>query len=43
MKDEINHLIEPLYGAKVETSFATSGGNINQTQVLNLTNGQRVF
>ena len=43
MKDEINHLIEPLYGAKVETSFATSGGSINQTQVLKLTNGERVF
>lgn len=43
MKDELNHLIEPLYGAKVETSFATSGGSINQTQVLTLTNGQRVF
>ncbi len=43
MKDEINRLIESLYGAKVETSFATSGGSINQTQVLNLTNGQRVF
>ena len=43
MKDEINHLIEPLFGAKVETSFAISGGSINQTHVLNLTNGQRVF
>jgi protein-ribulosamine 3-kinase len=43
VKDEINQLIEPLYGAKVETSFATSGGSINQTQVLKLTNGQRVF
>ena len=43
MKDEINHLIEPLFGAKVETSFATSGGSINQTHVLNLTNGQRIF
>jgi protein-ribulosamine 3-kinase len=43
VKDEINRLIEPLYGAKVETSFATSGGSINQTQVLNLTNGERVF
>ncbi len=43
MNDELNRLIEPLYGAKVETSFATSGGSINQTQVLKLTNGQRVF
>ena len=43
MKDELNRLIEPLYGAKVETSFAISGGSINQTQVLNLTNGERVF
>jgi protein-ribulosamine 3-kinase len=43
VKDEINHLVEPLFGAKVETFFATSGGSINQTHVLNLTNGQRVF
>ena len=43
MKDYINHLIEPLFGAKVETSFVTSGGSINQTHVLNLTNGQRIF
>jgi protein-ribulosamine 3-kinase len=43
LNDEINRLIESLYGAKVETSFATSGGSINQTQVLSLTNGQRVF
>ena len=43
MNDEINRLIEPLYGAKVETSFAIGGGSINQTQVLSLTNGQRVF
>mgnify|MGYP001598794466 FL=1 len=43
MKDEINHLIEPLFGAKVKTSFATSGSSINQTHVLNLSNGQRVF
>ena len=43
MKDEINHLIEPLFGAKVETFFAISGGSINQTHVLKLTNGQRVF
>jgi len=43
VKDEINHLIEPLFGAKVETFFAISGGSINQTHVLNLTNGQRVF
>jgi protein-ribulosamine 3-kinase len=43
VKDEVDRLIEPLYGAKIESSFATSGGSINQTQVLNLTNGQRVF
>jgi len=43
VNDEINRLIESLYGAKVETSFATSGGSINQTQVLSLTNGQRLF
>ncbi len=43
MKDELNRLLEPLYGAKVESSFAASGGCINQTQVLCLTNGKRVF
>ena len=43
MKDELNLLIEPIYGAKVENSFAISGGSINQAQVLNLANGQRVF
>lgn len=43
MNEEINRLIESLYGAKVESSFAISGGSINQTQVLSLTNGQRVF
>jgi protein-ribulosamine 3-kinase len=43
VNDEINRLIEPLYGAKVETSFAIGGGSINQTQVISLTNGQRVF
>lgn len=43
MKDELNNLLEPLYGAKVKSSFSTSGGSINQTQVLELTNGQRVF
>jgi len=43
VKDELNKLLEPLYGAKVESSFATSGGSINQTQVLKLTNGERVF
>lgn len=43
MKDELNNLLEPLYGAKVKSSFSTSGGSINQTSVLELTNGQRVF
>jgi fructosamine-3-kinase len=43
VKDELNNLLEPLYGAKVKSSFSTSGGSINQTQVLELTNGQRVF
>jgi protein-ribulosamine 3-kinase len=43
VKDELNRFIEPLYGAKVESSFATSGGSINQTSVLKLTNGQQVF
>lgn len=43
MKDEINNLLEPIYGATVKSSFAASGGSINQTQVLQLTNGERVF
>ena len=43
MKDEINKLLEPIYGATVKSSFPTSGGGINQTQVLQLTNGERVF
>ena len=43
MKDELDSLLEPLYGAKIESSFATHGGSINQTQVLVLTNGIRVF
>jgi len=43
MKDELNKLLEPIYGATVKSSFPTSGGSINQTQVLQLTNGERVF
>jgi len=43
MMDEINKLLEPIYGASVKSSFPTSGGSINQTQVLQLTNGERIF
>ncbi|MEK9628745.1 MAG: fructosamine kinase family protein [Nitrospinota bacterium] len=43
MKDEINQLLEPLLGATVKSSFSTGGGCINQTQVLELTNGEKVF
>ena len=43
MKDEINKLLEPLLGATVNSTYSTGGGSINQTQVLELTNGERVF
>ena len=43
MKDEINKLLEPLLGTTIKSSYATGGGSINQTQVLELTNGERVF
>ena len=43
MKDEINKLLEPLLGTTIKSSYDTGGGSINQTQVLELTNGERVF
>ena len=43
MKDEINKLIEPLLGTTIKSSYAKEGGSINQTQVLELNNGERVF
>ncbi len=43
MKDELNELLEPIFGATIESSYPTGGGSINQTQVLKLTNGERVF
>jgi len=43
VKDELNKLLEPLFGATIESSYSTGGGSINQTQVLKLTNGERVF
>ena len=43
MKDEINKLLEPLLGTTIKSSYAKEGGSINQTQVLKLTNGERVF
>jgi len=43
VKDEVNSLLEPLYRAKIESSFSVQGGSINQTQVLVLSNGVQVF
>ena len=43
MKDEISKLLEPLLGTTIKSIYATGGGSINQTQVLELTNGERVF
>ena len=43
MKDEVNSLLEPLYGAKIKSSFSVQGGSINQAQVLVLSNGVQVF
>ena len=43
MKDEINKLLEPLLGTTIKSSYTIGGGSINQTQVLELTNGERVF
>ena len=45
MNEEISRLLEPVFGreVKVQSSASTSGGRINQTSVLRLTNDERVF
>ena len=45
MNEEISILLQPVFGEKVEVQFSsqTGGGCINQTSVLQLTNGERVF
>ncbi|MBT7937403.1 MAG: phosphotransferase [Nitrospina sp.] len=45
MNEEISRLLEPVFGreVKVQSSASTSGGCINQTSVLRLTNDERVF
>ncbi len=45
MNEEIRKLLEPVFGhgVKVRSSFQTCGGCINQTSILQLTNGERVF
>ena len=45
MNEEISILLQPVFGEKVEVQFSsqTGGGCINQTSVMQLTNGERVF
>jgi len=45
MNEEISRLLEPVFGreVKVQSSSTTGGGCINQTSVLQLTHGERVF
>ena len=45
MNEEINQLLQPIFGheVKVKSSSPTGGGCINQTSILQLTNGERVF
>ncbi len=45
MNEEICELLEPVFGqeVKVQSSSPTGGGCINQTSVLQLNNGERVF
>jgi len=45
MNEEICNLLKPIFGQEVEvqSSSQTEGGCINQTHVLQLTNGERVF
>lgn len=45
MKEEISKLLQPLFGQEVQvkTSTPASGGCINQTSILELSNGERVF
>jgi hypothetical protein len=45
MYEEICKLLKPIFGqeVKVQSSSQTEGGCINQTHILHLTNGERVF
>ncbi len=45
MNKSLKQLLEPIYGAnvRIKTAKSTGGGCINQTQVLSLSNGERVF
>lgn len=45
MNEEIGKLLQPVYGqeVKVQSSSPTGGGCINQTLILQLNNGERVF
>ena len=45
MNEEICKLLKPFFGqeVKVQSSSQTEGGCINQTHILHLTNGERVF
>jgi protein-ribulosamine 3-kinase len=45
MNEEICKLLQPVFGqeVKVQSSSETGGGCINQTRILQLTNGERVF
>ena len=45
MNEEICKLLQPIFGqeVKVQSSSQTEGGCINQTHILQLTNGERVF
>jgi protein-ribulosamine 3-kinase len=45
MNEEIENLLQPIFGSdtKVKSSSPTSGGCINQTSILQLNNGERVF
>ncbi len=45
MNEEICKLLKPVFGqeVKVQSSSQTEGGCINQTHILQLTNGERVF
>ena len=45
MKENLFQLLESIYGkpVKIKSSKSIAGGCINETQVLNLSNGERVF
>jgi protein-ribulosamine 3-kinase len=45
MNEEICKLLQPIFGqeVRVQSSSQVGGGSINQTNILHLTNGERVF